>query len=272
MPHDLPDHVLIDMLTTRPMVAFEGSEEGVRDNGAHHHRAGQLLGSTNGLLSVSTSRGNWVVPATHCVWIPPRQEHSVRSHGPFSGWSIYITEDSSGALPDAPRTMRTTGLLREAMHRLATLPAEPPYDRHFRLADVIIDEFEAMPTEQLGLAMPSDPRLAKIANALMKDVAIDLNLVDWARWGNISARTLSRRFVQDTGFTFTAWRQRARLLRALELLAQGAAVTTVSMELGYDNIGAFIALFRRTYGCTPREYAKGQVADGGSTDADGSQS
>ena len=114
----------------------------------------------------------------------------------------------------------------------------------------------APPVEELALAMSQDPRLLRIAEALVADVADDSGLPDWAAWAAVAPRTLSRRFVEETGFTFTAWRQRARLLRALELLAQGLSVTTVSLDLGYNNVGAFIALFRRTYGVTPRDYAR----------------
>ena len=53
---------------------------------------------------------------------------------------------------------------------------------------------------------------------------------------------------------FTEWRQRVRLLRALEMLAADMSVTRVALELGYENVSAFIALFRRTFGVTPGRY------------------
>ncbi len=76
----------------------------------------------------------------------------------------------------------------------------------------------------------------------------------WAAWAGVSERTLSRRFVAETGHSYTAWRQRARLMRALEMLAEGVPVTTVAIDLGYDSVSAFIALFKRTLGVTPSAY------------------
>jgi AraC-like DNA-binding protein len=70
----------------------------------------------------------------------------------------------------------------------------------------------------------------------------------------VSSRTLSRRFVQETGFSFTAWRQRARLLRSLELLAADQAVNAIALDLGYATASAFIGLFRRVFGETPAAY------------------
>jgi AraC-like DNA-binding protein len=46
------------------------------------------------------------------------------------------------------------------------------------------------------------------------------------------------------------------MLRALDILAEGAAVTTVALDLGYSSISAFIALFRRTFGATPGDYMR----------------
>ncbi|MGC0175398.1 helix-turn-helix domain-containing protein, partial [Klebsiella pneumoniae] len=53
---------------------------------------------------------------------------------------------------------------------------------------------------------------------------------------------------------FNEWRQRIRLLRALELLAAGKPVTAIALDLGYDNVSAFIGLFRRMFGTTPGRY------------------
>ncbi len=76
----------------------------------------------------------------------------------------------------------------------------------------------------------------------------------WVEWAGISARTMSRRFVTELGLTFARWRQQARLLRALERIADGTPVTTIALDLGYDNVSAFIDMFRRALGTTPGRY------------------
>jgi len=69
-----------------------------------------------------------------------------------------------------------------------------------------------------------------------------------------SRRTLERTFVAETGLTIGAWRQRQRLLRALELLAQGEPVTTVALTVGYRTPSAFTAMFHEQLGTTPTRY------------------
>ena len=120
-----------------------------------------------------------------------------------------------------------------------------------RLAGVILDEIRALPQVALGLPMPRDVRLLKIAQALSDRPDDGRRLEEWAGWAGIAPRTLTRRFIAETGFTFTEWRQRVRLLKALELLAAGKPVKAIALDLGYDNVSAFIALFRRAFGVTP---------------------
>ena len=77
---------------------------------------------------------------------------------------------------------------------------------------------------------------------------------DLARSVGASRRTLERAFLAETGLTIGAWRQRQRLLRALELLAQGEPVTTVAGAVGYRTPSAFTAMFHEHLGTTPTRY------------------
>ncbi len=226
--------------------------------GPHQHARGQLFGSLSGLLSVGLGDALWIVPAIHAVWLPPHQAHSGRSHGPFHGWSLYVAEWACTDLPRRACTLRTSGLLREGVLRVCNWPVEAPPQAlapaQAHLAAVILEEIRSLPVEPFGLPLPNDPRLQRIARALIDDPADERGLEQWAAWGAVSARTLSRRFVAETGFNFTAWRQRARMLRALEMLAADMPVYAIALDLGYSTASAFISLFRRTFGDTPASY------------------
>ncbi|MBJ2143602.1 helix-turn-helix transcriptional regulator [Delftia acidovorans] len=249
------------------LIAAVGSQDEELASEPHRHARGQLFGSLRGLLSVGVEDAVWVVPAIHAVWLPPHQLHSGRSHGPFHGWSVYVAEPACADLPQRPCAIRTSGLLREAVLRAAgwgwqqgvptTQPVQPGHSADQARAHVmavILDEIRTLPVEPLGLPLPADPRLQRIARALIADPADARDLEAWARWAAVSSRTLSRRFVSETGFSFTAWRQRARLMRSLEMLAAGAPVTNIALDLGYATASAFIGLFRRTFGETPAAY------------------
>lgn len=236
------------------LIAAAGSDDSERMSEPHQHERGQLFGSLRGLISVKVEEAVWVVPAIHAVWLPPHHRHSAASHGPFHGWSVYIDPDACRTLPATACTLRTSGLLREAVLRAAEWPLGPLDAVQWRVAGVILDEIRSLPVEPLGLPLPRDARLQRIARALIADPADARDLEAWARWAATSSRTLSRRFVEETGFHFTAWRQRARLMRSLEMLAAGVPVNAIALDLGYATASAFVTLFKRTFGETPAVY------------------
>lgn len=235
----------------------EGRQEEELVTEPHRHSRGQLFASMQGLLSVGVEDGVWIVPAIHAVWLPPHHFHSGRSHGPFHGWSAYVAEEACHDLPRRPCTIRTSGLLREAVLRASTWPSGEWSEQKQRVVEVILDEIKTLPVEPFGLPLPTDVRLQKIAQAIINDPADDRDLESWADWAAIGARTLSRRFVAETGFNFTAWRQRARLMRSLQMLAEDMPVQAVAFDLGYSSASAFISLFKRTFGATPAAYRRG---------------
>ncbi|MCP3852996.1 MAG: AraC family transcriptional regulator [Gammaproteobacteria bacterium] len=44
------------------------------------------------------------------------------------------------------------------------------------------------------------------------------------------------------------------LHRAIELLTTGQSITSIALDVGYENMSAFIAMFKRCLGSTPTNY------------------
>ena len=252
---------LIDPLrldsTAEPVILVSRRQQAeIRRTERHSHARGQLLGTVRGVVTIGTDHGRWLIPPVNAVWLPPHIEHDFVSHGAFHGWSVYVAEAACTALPNTPRVIRLSGLLNEAVARAASWQEGPFSQAQWRIAGVILDEIAAIPGEALDLPMPADPRLQRIARVISDTPAERRRLEDWAVWAGIAPRTLSRRFVLETGLTFSSWRQRALLLRSLEMLAAGNSVTTVAFDLGYETVSAFIELFRAHFGTTPALYFK----------------
>jgi methylphosphotriester-DNA--protein-cysteine methyltransferase len=62
---------------------------------------------------------------------------------------------------------------------------------------------------------------------------------------------LAHSHYQHLGLSFTDWRQRLRVVKALAMLETGHAVESIALDLGYSSASAFIAMFRRMTGTTP---------------------
>lgn len=244
----------------RWLFAVEQTNPLPRATAPHRHARGQLFGTDAGVLTVQTGGSRCVVPAGQAVWIPPDIEHGAETHGPFAGWAAYLAPDACDGLPDAPCTLSMSGLLRAAISRAATWSNDALDPAQLRIAAVIADEIRALTPVSTALPMPVDTRLRKIADALIANSADTRRLQEWADWAAVAPRTLTRRFASETGYAFETWRHRLRMMCALERLTAGTPVTTVALNLGYDNVSAFIARFRATFGITPGRYAAGGCA------------
>jgi len=239
----------------RPVSAIAEDYAAGHEIPSHHHNRAQLIHAVHGVMRVATEHGIWVVPPGRGVWVPPRVVHSIRMRGHVGMRTIYV---SAGATRDAPAhcsVVHVSPLLRELLVRATELrmpyPLGGPEERTVAL---LLDEIRTAPVTPLHLPTPRDARLRIVTDALLADPADTRPLAAWGRAAGATERTLARTFLRETGMTFGAWRQQVRLLCALELLAEGRAVTAVALELGYASTSAFIAMFRRALGTTPSRY------------------
>ena len=126
------------------------------------------------------------------------------------------------------------------------------------MIDLILDQLETVQAIPLQLSTPSDQRALRVARILEREPADARSLVALCRQAGASKRTIERIFARETSLSLGKWRQQLRLLRSLQLLAAGEKITTAALEAGYSTPSAFIAMFRKALGTTPRQYFKKQ--------------
>lgn len=224
---------------------------------AHSHRRGQLLYASTGVVTTITSEGSWVVPPRRALWIPPGVSHEVHMGGPVSTRSAYVTPEAAHAagLPERCRVIAVSPLLHELLMEAVDLPAEYELDgRDGRVMALLLDEIRRMPALPLNTPLPHDKRLAALCRELLDQPSQEVKIDDMAQRAGMSRRHFTRTFREETGMSFTAWRQQACLLTALTRLGNGDAITQVAMDLGYGNPSAFTAAFRRVLGVAPSRY------------------
>jgi AraC-like DNA-binding protein len=231
-----------------------GREDGID---WHSHFRAQLIHTERPVLRVETRDGTWVVPprqAVLAVFVPSKREHRIVSTGRSLMLSLYLHPDLGNLLPSDCRVFETSRLLRELLHRALELEQEAV--RLERLQAVILDEIGALREAPLHLPLPKDTRIRRITEALIATPSDNRSLSDWSRIAGASERTLARIFREDTALTFGAWRQRLRLMKAIDWLSEGQAINRIAFELGYESPSAFIAMFRRQTGQSPRRFSK----------------
>ena len=225
----------------------------------HSHERAQLIYATAGTMRVATDDGVWVVPPQRAVWMPSGVRHSIVMSNDVTMRTLYLRKDAAHGMPDACRVIPVSPLLRELIVRATELPLR--YDQGGPAGHVvalILAELHEIDSLPLQLPMPRDPRLRRLCQALLDVPGDARTLEEWAATANASPRTLARHFVVETGLTFGAWRQQARVLEAMGRLGGGEPVTQVALDLGYDSVSAFSAMFRRASGASPSHFRKPQ--------------
>jgi AraC-like DNA-binding protein len=222
----------------------------------HRHRRAQVVHAITGTMRLATESGAWVVPPRRAVWVPGGIEHEIRMVGPVSMRTLYIEPDAASFMP-AVRcvVIEVSALLRELILAMGEQPVEERPDRRSEaMIGLILDELRRAAELPVAIKLPSDPRLRALCREMLDDLAAEDTLEAWAERIGASGRTLARLFRRETGLSFGAWRQQARLAEALSRLSEGQSIAAVAGALGYDSPSAFAAMFRRALGKAPSRY------------------
>ncbi|AKU89951.1 AraC family transcriptional regulator [Vulgatibacter incomptus] len=231
----------------------------------HAHQRGQLLYASTGVLTVITAEGSWVVPPQRALWIPAGVIHEVHMAGPVSTRSAYVARAAAGAagLPAHCQVIGVSPLLHALLLEAVDLPAFYALDgRDGRVMALLLDEIGRMPTLSLSAPLPRDPRLARLCRTLLDAPSLEVGIDTMAARAGMSRRSFTRLFREQTGMSFSAWRQQACLFTALTRLGSGATITEVALDLGYGSPSAFTAVFSRLLGAPPSRYLKSSTFDG----------
>jgi len=221
----------------------------------HAHSRHQLIYAVQGVMVVQADAGRWAVPPTRAIWMRAGMTHEIRCVGEVHMRSLLVAVDAAPRLLDGTQAVGISPLLRELIRAAMDVP-QPyvPGTRDGRVMRLILDELRALPVLPLHLHMPSDARLLQVCAALQRRPDDASTLADWAQRLGVDVKTIQRLFVKETGMSFGQWRQQARLLRGLELLATGEKVIDVALALGYDSPSAFAAMFRKQFDQTPSQF------------------
>lgn len=220
----------------------------------HRHDTAQLLFAASGTMQVTTANGRWLVPQHRAVWLPPRFPHAVDMLTDVAMRSTYlepaILRRGWAETPsEVDRVIGVSPLLRALI--LALFEPAVPAKRRRALMELLLDEVAASPPAPTFVPMPRSAAMARVAEAAIADIAGSRDLADLAGEAGTSVRTVSRLFPAETSLTFKAWRQRVRIMAALERLGAGATVKDVAARLGFSSSAAFAVAFRSVMGHAP---------------------
>ncbi len=169
--------------------------------------------------------------------------------------TLYIQPRLAALLPRRCCVVVVPPLLRQLiLHTMALGMLRRDVPEHRRLVAFLLDQVRGLPAAPLELPMPRDERALRVATRLRDSPGTASTLTQVGREAGASRRTLERLFLKETGMSLGRWRQQARLLHAMRLLARGQGVTAAALEVGHESVSAFIGAFSGALGTTPGRY------------------
>ncbi|NRF70276.1 helix-turn-helix transcriptional regulator [Aquincola sp. S2] len=228
----------------------------------HQHQTAQLVFAITGVMLVEAGDSRWTVPPQRALWIPPDEPHSIRMLSDTALRTVYfqpafVDEHGTFRRRAAVHVVMASGLIRELVlglfdeqrgHGMQSLTA--------RLLLHALDETACLPTQ---LPMPDSADLHRAALRLIESNAWHLSLSDLAEAAAVSERSFSRRFTAEAGISFRAWRQRARLIASLDLLAGDQSIKAIAHKMGFQNPAAYSTAFGELFGQPPQEFRGGAM-------------
>ena len=236
-------------------------------SGWHSHRRHQLLYSASGALHLEVESAQWLLPPQRAAWLRGGTRHRVRATQNVALCTVYL---EPALLPSPPegecRVFLVEPLAREMLlYSTRWGPERAPRDAvaesFFRALAHLLPEWAAQP-QAWRLPRARTPELEKAMAYTLARLDEPVALADAARAAGLSGRTLARRFEEEAATTWRRFLHDARMLRAMELLAEdGARVTQTAYAVGFESLAAFTHAFHAFTGERPRDFRQ-RVARG----------
>jgi AraC-like DNA-binding protein len=221
----------------------------------HYHDCDQLVFASQGVITVETAQGMWILPPSRALWIPSEVPHMVRMSGTVSLRTIYLKPGLVRGLPRLCTVIHVSPLLKELILYICqfeNLNNRSQSRRH--IIGMLLNLLHSSEVLPLELPRPADPRAEKVAAHFASNPRSSLPIDEICRRAGASKRTIERLFRIDVQMTLGRWRQQLRLLHSVRLLAEGMKIAGVAVEIGYSSPSAFISMFRKLMGATPGQY------------------
>ncbi|MCM3882570.1 helix-turn-helix transcriptional regulator [Frankia sp. R82] len=228
--------------------------------GWHRHDLHQIEYAVSGVIEVETAAAHYLLPPQQAAWIPAGLEHSATMNSSVRSVAVLFDPSLISRPGDRTRIIAVPPLIREMVIYAQRWPIggaqpDPVADGFFRTLGHLVTE--ALDQEApLDLPTPADPLLAAAAAHTRRHLAA-ITVEQVSRAVGVSERTLRRQFRAELGLSWRDYLTRARLLRAMALLAEtGPSVLEVSTAVGFDSPSSFARAFTRHCGESPSDYRR----------------
>ena len=227
----------------------------------HHY----LLYALSGALTLEADGKRWSLPPARAALIAANHPILVSLPQKVLACSALFAPSFA---PDPPTTLTVfdmSSLARELLLSLRGVAQETPLNIYSTsLFQALVAEVWRLALQPSPVAMPL-PKSDMLKRALVlteQRLEQDLRFENLAREVATTPRSLARHFMAELGMTWSQMRQRLRLPKAIELMANDqVSLTEIAISVGFASQSAFNDAFRKFVGKTPAAYRTSFSAD-----------
>lgn len=206
------------------------------------------------MLGVFADQEFSLIPSTQAMWIPAGTVHDIAALGPGTMYCAYLRAGVARSDFATPRRFEVSDLVKGLLKHLAE---DIGVEAGLRARAVLLDALERAEAAAPALRYPTHPAARAVAERIAAEPGQRESLTVLAGRRGMSARTLRRIFISETGMTFQQWSTAARLSAALEILDSEASLEYVARSVGFSGASSFVRAFGRHFSDTPGRYRSG---------------
>jgi AraC-like DNA-binding protein len=228
--------------------------------GWHRHPYHQLEYALTGVIQVECDDGHYLLPPQEAIWIPAGIAHTSTLRAVRSV-SLFLHPDDVPGTWDRAQVLAVAPVLREVMAYAVRWPIGRAHV-HDAFADSVFAVATRLVLDALDRELPyrlptsRDPLVRSAIEATMARLPT-ATAPAVCRAVGVSPRTLRRRFLASTGMTWSDFVAKARLMRAMSLLATtDRSVLDIATAVGFLSPSGFTRAFRTLTGASPAAYRR----------------
>ena len=209
--------------------------------------------SLNGTLEFDIEGKYYLSPPSYGLWLPPRTEHqSLPVAHEIHYICIRLHPQFGNVLGDVCRCFSIEPFFRALVIQILEQQkknSSPAYLEH--LLQVLFDQLKQAPAHSHYLPQSTHPILAPILEQLADPDLFNLSLQQVLHNVAVSERHVLRLSQQELQLSLSEWRNRAKIIFAINQIRQGMTIKQLAYRLGYHHSSSFIEFFKRYTGQTP---------------------
>lgn len=223
----------------------------------HQHTRHQLMYSLHGSAQVEVGNRRYLLPPQRAAWISAGTLHRT-TVGDLAGASIYFQpalitwQVEPVSVFAAPPLLRA--MVNEAMRwQSAAEKNDELRESFFRTLALLCREWMNQ-RDPFWLPGTNDAQLSRAVDYTLHNLQT-ATVLQASEAAAMSERSFRRHFAEALGLGWRDFLVKARLLRALDLLAKpGTRITDVALQIGFESPSSFTKAFGIFAGETPRSY------------------